>query len=301
MGDIVVDIKDEITLEAKGPTICLGVACNKYQAPGFWVPLISDVPSITHFAWSRNGLMSFDKPEGLTRLMAARGALTDENRNRIAKYFLEQTTCDYLLQLDDDVKLPFPLGVTLHILLNHGYPIIGGMYFRGSEPHGPIAFLYAKGQKVGPRQGYVSVIDWEPDSMIRVDAIGMGCTLIHREVFERMEKELVVVENWRGEMRFEHPDDLEQNMAPSDRVLTAEEIQETKQNAKLPFYALAYSRTEDFYFCENAKRLGYDVWLDTSVEADHLQTQPVNRESFITARRKGEVRDGKEPTVYRVN
>ena len=296
--DLIVEVADETTL--RGPTVCLGIACNKYQPPGFWVPLVTNTSRITHFTWSQHGIGDFKKPESLQRLMAPRGALTDANRNRIAKYFLEETNCDYLLQMDDDVRLPRPLGVVLETLLAHNYPITAGIYYRGSEPHGPIAFIYAR-KEGGPRNGYVSLIDWEPNSMLPVDAVGMGCTLIHREVFERMQKEFVIVENWRGELRWEHPNNLEKHTAPSDRVLTIEEMMEEMSDAMLPFYALSYSRTEDFYFCENAKELGYDIWLDTSIEADHLQTWAVNRDSFITARRRGEIRHGKEPRVYRVN
>lgn len=296
-SDLIVELSDK---EYEGPTVCLGVACNKYQPPGFWVPLVADSYRISHFTWSQHGITEQKRPESLTRLVGPRGALTDANRNRIAKYFLEETDCDYLLQMDDDVRLDRPLGAVLETLLGHGAPIISGIYYRGSDPFGPIAFVYAKKEN-GPRSGYVSLIDWEPDSMIRVDAVGMGCTLIHRDVFEKMQEEFVIVENWRGELRWEHPRNLEKNTAPTDRVLTIEEMKEEMDDAMLPFYALSYSRTEDFYFCENAKELGYDIWLDTSIEADHLQTWPVNRSDFVRARREGDKRRGKEPQVYRLN
>lgn len=300
MSDLIVELTDEITLTDQGPTVCLGVACNKYQSPGFWVPLVGAAQNITHFTWSQNGIMEFDKLGGLQRMIAPRGALTDSNRNRIVKYFLEETECDYLFQMDDDVRLPFPVGVSLKKLLEHAYPIISGIYYRGSEPHAPIAFFYAQ-EETGPRNGYISIIDWEPDSMLKLDAVGMGCTLIKREVFERMQKEFVIVESWRGEVRLEHPDDLEDHLAPSDRVLTEEQFYELKDHPLFPFYAFSCMRTEDFYFCENAKRIGYDIWLDTSIEGDHLQTQPINREHFIKARREREIREGEEPQVWRIN
>ena len=298
MSELKVELTDEITLTDEGPTVCIGVACNKYQAPAFWVPLVGAASNVTHFTWSQNGLIEFEKLDELKRLIAPRGALTDSNRNRIVQYFLEETECDYLFQMDDDVRMPFPVGVSLHKLLAPGYPIVSGIYYRGSKPYGPIAFLYAQ---EGPRNGYISIIDWEPDSMLRVDAVGMGCTLIHREVFERIQKEFVIVETWRGELRLEHPDDLEENMAPSDRVLTLEQFYEMKDHPLFPFYALSYMRTEDMYFCENAKRLGYDIWLDTSLEAEHLQTKPITREDFIKARREGEIKKRRKPEVWRIN
>lgn len=298
MSELKIELTDETSLEYKGPKVCLGIACNKYQAPGFWVPLVASTNLITHFTWSRHGIGDFNRPEHITRLVAPRGALTDANRNRIVSYFLNETDCDYLFQMDDDVKLPLPVGQTLGLLLSHKHSIVSGIYYRGSPPHDPIAFVY---NKEGPRDGYVSLIDWEPDSMVRVDAVGMGCTLIHREVFEKMQKEFVIVESWRGELRWEHPDDLEENTAPSDRVLTLEEMREDMEDAINPFYALSYSRTEDFYFCENAKKLGFDVWLDTSIEADHLQTKVVNRGDFTKARREREIKDGHQREVYRIN
>ena len=300
MSDLTIDLADEITLVDKGPKICLGIACNKYQAPGFWVPLVGPTHTISHFTWSEHGVSNFEKVEGLERFMASRGALTDSNRNRIVDYFLHETDCDYLFQMDDDVRLPLPLRVTLDVLLGHGHPIIAGMYFRGSEPFGSVAFVY-KDKEKGPRDGYVSLVDWEPGSMIRVDAVGMGCTLIHRGVFERMQKEFVLVENWRGELRLEHPDDLKEHLAPSDRITTTEEKSEVRDDALFPFYALSYMRTEDMYFCENAKKLGYDIWLDTSLQVEHLHTQPVSRQDFVRLRRESELRSGEQPTIWRAN
>ena len=300
MSDLRIDLADEITLEDKGPKVCLGIACNKYQSPGFWVPLVGPTKSISHFTWSQHGVSNFEKVEGLERFIAPRGALTDSNRNRIAQYFLQETDCDYLFQMDDDIHMPLPLGITLNILLGHGHPIIAGMYFRGSEPYGSIAFIY-KDKEKGPRDGYVSIVDWEPGSMLRVDAVGMGCTLIHREVFERMQKEFVLVESWRGELRLEHPDDLKEHLAPSDRITTMEDKQEGIEDVLFPFYALSYMRTEDMYFCENARKLGYDVWLDTSLELGHLQTQAIGKQDFIKRRRESELRRGERPAIWRAN
>lgn len=286
MTELLVAHMDMVIKDEEKKSVCLGIACNKYQAPEFWIPLVAARGPVTHFAWSQNAVAELEPSDYMARFSSARGALTDTNRNQVVTYFLDHTDCDYLFQLDDDVKIYHSLEKTVGRLLAHEYPICSGIYYRGCDPYGPIGFIQEPESK-----GYAHLPDWEPGSLIKVDAVGMGCTLIHREVFEEMKKQFAIVMDWRGAYRLEHPDDTD-HFAPSDQIITMDDLPDY---ARFPWYALQYMRTEDLYFCENAKRIGYDIWLDTSLELDHLQTLPINRGHFLNARE----RYGKESEIWR--
>lgn len=278
----VITLKDE----ESQPSVLLGIACNKNQVPGFWIPLLAAHGPVTHFAWSENGLAELKEPDILRRPMSHRSAMTDSNRNKLTEILLYETDCDYIFFLDDDVRIAFSLEVTINRLMSHEYAICSSIYYRGCDPFGPLMFMMDA--EDDPREGYTHLIDWEPDSLMRVDVVGMGATLIHRNVFERMRDELAVVENWRGEYRLEHPDDLKQNMAPSCRVVDKNDLPEY---AKFPWFVMSHGRTEDMYFCENARRLGYNIWMDTSVELEHLHVLPIHRGHFLKARELHEKED----------
>ena len=39
---------------------------------------------------------------------------------------------------------------------------------------------------------------------------------------------------------------------------------------KFPFFAVQHGRTEDLWWTEKAKRLGYKIYVDTSIECGHI-------------------------------
>lgn len=81
--------------------------------------------------------------------------------------------------------------------------------------------------------GYVPIFDGQfpPGSMVECDVVGAGCLLVRTEVFERLKKPWF---NWT--------------------------IGEDPHNPGL---------SEDFYFCEKAKKAGYKILVDTSCLCGH--------------------------------
>lgn len=70
-------------------------------------------------------------------------------------------------------------------------------------------------------------------TLVKVDGTGMGCMAIHRSVLKKMKK---------------------------------------------PWFRFEYTKTgdvrlgEDYWFCEKAKKLGYDIYVDTDVHVGHIKS-----------------------------
>lgn len=131
------------------------------------------------------GILELDKPED-SDLMVFQGALVDRARNILVERMLEHPMePTHLLFLDADIILPQN---GLMSLLQIEKPIVSGLYRRRLPPHEPMAFI-KKGQKLAPMQA-------KGPSLARVNAVGAGCLLIERKVFEKIKGPWFVSE-WR--------------------------------------------------------------------------------------------------------
>lgn len=144
-------------------------------------------------------------------------------RNQIVKSFLS-LDFEYLLMIDADQS------VDMRFLSHWQY---------GLDIISPICMIL-KGNEVLPlllkeKQDsfeYEIIKDYMPGQFIAVDAVGTGCIMIARKVFETMPAP------W-----FEYLFDAEGNMKTGN----------------------------DFYFCRKAKKLGFNIYVDTSIVSNHYQ------------------------------
>lgn len=109
--------------------------------------------------------------------------------------------------------------------------IINGVYWSKSNPPMPLLF---RNHLEGP------YYNWHVGDLIEIDAAGMGLTLVKTDVYRKMSKELG---------------------GPWYSV----EYGSFKNNNQIP-----YNNTEDLYFYWKARKLGYQVWADTSIQALHF-------------------------------
>jgi hypothetical protein len=109
---------------------------------------------------------------------AVRAHPTDRCRNLCAKAFLE-TDHSHLLFIDSDVVPPVNC---LDLMLATNHPLVCGIY--------PLQLEYdlcsSVARKLGPHT-YGFLKDF-PDEPFEIDAAGLGCCLIAREVLERLDE-----------------------------------------------------------------------------------------------------------------
>lgn len=155
------------------------------------------------------------------------GPLISRARNMILEKFL-QTDADYLLMTDTDVVFE-PRDV--RFLLEARKPIVGALYYGilGHNPTStfPVALTY--------QSGLLQSLDQAPKRLTRVDAVGMGLTLIERRVVEALKP------------------DSSQNVPFAEMVINGRH------------------HGEDATFCIRAKEVGFDTWLQPKARVGHAK------------------------------
>ena len=261
----------------KIPNVVLGVACNKWQIPAMWKSIYgSSMP--------------------FQAMITAGGALTDINRNTIVSWFLLSSRAEWLMFMDDDIELPSD---AVEKLLAADKPFIAGVYYRRKPPCDPLIY------RREPNGWYGAILpdtDYKPGDIIPIDAAGMGCTLIHRSVFDQvmdnhflyrrqngsfglMPYEGVVV----GEEEVSMPVGQRHiltypGLAVYQEVVVPMKPGQLLPSERIPFFALEYGRTEDFHFCELTKASGVQMWAHTGVECPHWGDAPIGRDQFEQVR-----------------
>lgn len=120
------------------------------------------------------GLMPFDK------FAVSEGTYLEKARNDIHNKFLKSNS-PYLMMLDSDIMFP---PNTLHALMEHKLPIVGGWYRdKKAENHHPCVYDFVEDQEDFSVFRHRN----EPGTGLeKVDATGAGCWLMTREVAEAL-------------------------------------------------------------------------------------------------------------------
>lgn len=241
--------------------IVLGIPTWGQQSPDFWQPAIMAASHLYKFNIE------------LVNVAVARSMSVDNNRNEIVSAFLA-SDAEWLAWQDADNSNPL---AWIPRLLENGHLLSGGIYFRRdlNKPT-PIAYLRGDGGRYAPIKGYTK------GEIIPVDAGGMNCTLMHRSIFEEIEKQYTRYLSDDGEVWIIHDDDIQGYASPSDFDDTDGQLIDGQLRLRMrsmpyvehkevfPFFRQRYNRTEDMPFFEAAKRCGFQMWIDTSIECKHF-------------------------------
>jgi hypothetical protein len=222
--------------EFEGRDIMVGFPCYKTTNP------------VTAFALIAMAL-DFGR-EKIRYEMSIGDAMVYHSRNRLAKQFLE-TDAKWLLMVDDDIipsigrpgwmrawvptktktmtDVPLQRHV-LHRLIGSGRSLIGGAYF-GRQENG--ALMCSDLSLASRAKAY-------EDAVLPVDWVATGCMLIHRTVFEDIQKK-------HPELRSTKPDGAFNFFQPKDD-----------------------GRGEDVSFCLRAKGAGHQPHIDLGLPVFHV-------------------------------
>ncbi len=238
--------------------IVLGVPSWGLQSPDFWQPAMIEA----------SRLWKYDIE--LLDVAVARSMSVDNNRNLVAHKFLE-TKADWIAWLDTDNSQDL---TWIPRLLEQKKEAVGGIYFRRSlDRPTPIAYYRQ------PDGRYETIPGYRRGAIIPVDAGGMNATLFHRSVFEEMEKQYEVFLTPWGANFAVHEDDIDGSVYNDDSSPTDNKVVNGIYHIRLkavtdpehgfPFFRTEYGRTEDMPFFEQLQRVGFQHWIDTSIECKH--------------------------------
>lgn len=157
-----------------------------------------------------------------------------EARNMIVQFCLDNNM-EWLYFRDDDTIAPPD---AINKLFSDKLPIVGGNYpSKQQPPHNLIL-----------QDGYLGGYDdWRFGEVVQCTNIGMGLTLIHTDVFRKIEKEI-------GRPWFKTVHGIENN-----------DIRDIAPDCG--------RMTEDVYFCNKARHVGYKIHCDTGVQGIHMDVK----------------------------
>ena len=191
------------------------------------------------------------------------GYLVADARNVVAHTFIHQKECEWLLFIDHDVILPGDTFVKMNTYMDKGkIPLLSGLYYAKGNPPPPLVFR-GRGNSV--------FTDWKMGDKVWVDAVVMGCTLIHKTL---------IVESAKISRDYHVP----------GIKGTIKQIFETPRKAWYDPESARYQKetgTEDIFFCDKLlkhkilKKAGwhklakkkYPFLCDTSIFCKHIDLQ----------------------------
>jgi len=276
--------------EVSKPKIDIGVACSGSQAFQWWTALVlmimyeiqeNDQVQFNAIRAVGSALPDFNK-NAVIGNQVKRLSLTDKNRTSVTKGFLDGGA-DYLFWMDDDTVPP---KTTISHLVRSGRDFISGIYYYPTPPHNPIAYKREASGLYAPIFGYPE------GAVMQVDSVGMGCTLIHRSVYEKIEAEHMVFQRLNGSISPIHKSKV-RSLASGEQSKESYvedgiwhepykfiDLHAEGEDRNFPFYQLEYNRTEDHYFCELADSVGIKPWVDTAITCDHWKLKPTSHKEY---------------------
>lgn len=251
----------------------VGIVSYGPQEPSWWIPMLEEFAN-----FAKHGI-EFDQIywQGTSDVAS--------NRNEVTNDFLTKNQSDWLWWIDADN--PPAIG-TLYRLLQLGEPAVSGLYYSGREWETMNPIAYVRNPANG---GYAPLPvnrdpkEWQQGEILPVDAVGMGCFLTHRSVYEKIQEEYTFLQRGtsggclpirKDKIRGEIPEKEKKNHpymgTVKDGIYYEPVIKPMFKNKdKFPFFYSQHNRTEDMPFCELIRGVGIPIWVDTTCEVQHVK------------------------------
>ena len=277
-----------------------GLPATPVEKPQSIIPLSPKVMVALPWQKSTHPLTAFSVAQLLDRrrtasMMSFSDAFVAHSRNTCVDEFL-RTESTHILMIDDDMIVPFgnprwfksftgwdwypePFASMNAIdrLLSHKKSVVGACYF-GRQPEGPPVFSTganvnaAEHARKGPH-----------DQLLHTNWVGTGCILIHRKVFEDIEKKFPLLgrgPDGKGGQWFTSSEHnlldgvkrvhtfLSQGAMDGTKALKAYEMLDGLLAKIKTLTPLAVG--EDVIFCRRALESGHEVFVDLGLICGHI-------------------------------
>jgi hypothetical protein len=181
------------------------------------------------------------KGQNVQRSIITGGILTMQRNEAV-----QRMQGDWLLFIDDDMVFePDAVKQLVEVQREHDLDIVGGLCFRRQPPHQPTLYM-----REGPTSGGYNFLERWDDGPVEVDATGLAFCLITRRAFETIAGTPMPSFDERASTR-----------PPS-------------------FFGWNNILGEDLQFCQDAKKHGLKIWVDTRIEIGHVSEFTVDKTWF---------------------
>lgn len=267
----------------------IGVACSAHQIPSWWAAVMGMLLytdrtkhlEVGKIRTSSGALPDSNKNSAIGQIKK-RWNLTDVNRNQIINTGFLNGEAEWIFWIDDDTVPPVN---AIEQLVGAGREFIAGLYFLPDKPYNPIAYKRTRNNLYEPLYGFPK------GSMVQVDSVGMGCTLVHKSVYQKIKDGFSVVVRNNGSVfpvlksqimkpvYTQHKKEVDPYVRAG--VYHEQVVPQTEEDDRnFPFYLLEHGRTEDHFFCELAEKVGVKPYVDTTVTCAHWKHQATTVEHY---------------------
>lgn len=181
-------------------------------------------------------------------------ALISRSRSRAATHFLKTNKDELLMFIDDDIVIkPFDASQLMQEAYKLNLPIVGAAYVTKTKERPGLAIRPLTTEK----------IEFGKNGKIHeMRSISTGCMVIRREVLTKF---------------------INEGVAPLCRHGTTG-YYPFFQHQKMVIDGVWEDVSEDWYFCEKARKLGFSVWCDTTIKLGHIGPYEYNWDDMIEIR-----------------
>jgi len=201
-------------------------------------PLYKSIPAPVFVRW-----LGMEKDD-VVGTITTEGVYLPDAMGQIVEHAMSNNEWDRLVIMEADMLPPIE-ALKRVAMYPHELHVVGSMYFQHKPPHLPMAYIQ-EDNIFGPLSPD-TVGDWcEHPGVYQVDAVGFGFTSISRQVLQA----------W--------PDDLSMFHSVAKTDTKFPWTGDWKDDPNRPL------GSHDLWFCRQAKKAGYNIFVDTAVQCGHL-------------------------------